>query len=66
MFSTWKMNCSTLNSVVSNSECIASNDQVVLDNEWKAGEGSGNGLMEDYPSNCVEGLRETTEKPLSG
>jgi len=32
----------------------------------KAGEGSGNGLMEGYPRICVEGLRETTEKPLSG
>jgi len=32
----------------------------------KAGEGSGNGLMEDYPSICVEELRETTEKPLLG
>jgi hypothetical protein len=32
----------------------------------KAGEGSGNGLMEDYLSICVEGLRETTEKLLLG
>jgi len=32
----------------------------------KAGEGSGNGLMEDYPSICVEELRKATEKPLSG
>jgi hypothetical protein len=30
----------------------------------KAVEGSGNGIMEDYPSICVEGLRETAEKPL--
>jgi hypothetical protein len=33
MFSTWKINCCTFNSVVNNSECIASNDQVVLNNE---------------------------------
>jgi DNA-binding GntR family transcriptional regulator len=28
-------------------------------------EGSGSGLMEDYPSIYVERLRKTTEKPLS-
>jgi hypothetical protein len=30
----------------------------------KAVEGSGNGVTEDYPSICMEGLRETAEKPL--
>jgi hypothetical protein len=36
MFSTWKINCCKFKSVVNKSECIASNDQVVLNNEWKS------------------------------